>query len=104
MYLKGSALYIQGALTGLVRIVQKGDGMDSQELDYISSLFRSAKPNEKRDLFGIMPSKVLHRYYHCHTIPKKNGGSRNIYEPNQTLKRIQKRINRDILKNGLVSD
>lgn len=70
----------------------------------MSSLFRDATHEEKCDLIDIMPNKILHKYYNRHTIPKQRGGTRNIYEPNKTLKKIQRRINRDILMKRPVSD
>ena len=78
--------------------------MNSQELDYMSSLFRDATQEEKRDLINIMPNGILHQYYCRYTIPKQRGGVRYIYEPNGTLKKIQRRINKDILKEVPVSE
>ena len=78
--------------------------MDRQELDFISSLFRDVTQEEKCDLIDIMPSPILHHYYRRHTIPKQSGGTRSIYEPNKTLKKIQRRIDHDILKSAPVSD
>lgn len=77
--------------------------MDSQELAFVSSLFRGASLDEKRDLIDLMPSGVLHKYYCEHAIPKQNGDYRIIYEPNPTLKKAQRRIYSGILKKVPVS-
>ncbi|AHG65254.1 reverse transcriptase family protein [Advenella mimigardefordensis] len=38
----------------------------------------------------------IDRHYHPHSVPKKDGSSRSIYIPSIHLKKIQKRINRNI--------
>lgn len=78
--------------------------MNEQELSFVSSLFRYAKEDEKRDLINIMPNQILHKYYTKHDIPKQRGGYRVIYEPNDILKKVQRRINRGILSKASVSD
>lgn len=78
--------------------------MDKHELEFVSSLFRDVTKMEKLDLIDIMPSRVLHKYYSKHVIPKSRWGYRVIYEPNKTLKKIQRRINRGVLNDAPVSD
>jgi RNA-directed DNA polymerase len=85
-------------------LFKKGDDIDSQELNFVSSLFHDVTHENKRNLITIMPSNILHAYYHLHVVPKQRGGVRYIYEPNKTLKTIQKRINKKILKEIPVSD
>ena len=38
------------------------------------------------------------RHYRRFSIPKRNGGTRKILEPNEKLKHIQRRINRRLLR------
>ena len=78
--------------------------MNDQELEFVSSLFHDATPAERRDLINVMPNEILHKYYFKHFIPKQTGGHRVIYEPNSTLKKVQRRINNGILKKIQISD
>ncbi len=78
--------------------------MNEQEVNYMSSLFLGASTLEKRDLINLMPNKIVRKYYIRHDIPKRTGGIRVIYEPCQTLKTVQRRINRWFLKDAPVSD
>ncbi|WP_193087964.1 reverse transcriptase family protein [Advenella sp. FME57] len=41
----------------------------------------------------------IERHYHPHSVPKKDGSLRSIYIPSIHLKKIQKRINRNIFEN-----
>ena len=78
--------------------------MNRQELDYVSSLFRHVVQEEKDNLTTNLSNNILHKkYYHRYVILKQRGGVRIIYEPNETLKKIQKHINNNILKKAPVS-